>query len=109
MVHYKRKPKQPFLIDVDFLGKKFLGRWALGLVLTPRAWGRRVNFPSVALAVRMVAHITALHEALGKTEACNIYPTEIRSLPLAIPHARGPHTQDPEVRRYGGGSSTVGS
>lgn len=53
MVHYKRYPKQPFLIDVDFLGKRFLRRWALVLGLTSRAWGRRVNFWLVALVVRV--------------------------------------------------------
>lgn len=77
MVLYKRKLKQPFQIDVNFLGKRFLRRWAVGLVLTSRAWGRRVNFLSVALAIRKVAYITALHKALGKTEACNSYPTEL--------------------------------
>lgn len=64
-------------MDVDFLGKRLLRRWALSLGLTSRAWGRRVNFLAIALLVRMVAHITAFQEALGKTEACNIHPTEI--------------------------------
>lgn len=30
MVHYKRKPKQTFLIDADFAGKRFpekVGNW----------------------------------------------------------------------------------
>lgn len=59
MIHYKRKPKQPFLIDEDFLGKRLLRKWALSLGLTSRAWGKRVNFPPIALLVRMAAHITA--------------------------------------------------
>ena len=65
----KEKPKQLFLRDVDFLGKRFPRRWAPAVGLTSGAWGWRPAFGLFYWWSEWPFAPPLLKGALGKTKA----------------------------------------